>query len=83
MSIFKLFKKPKRKSQKERILELLEKNRWQWVSVVDILRLSPKIAQYNARIFELREDWYQIWNKTMWVKEKDWHMVKYSKYMLT
>jgi len=81
MSIFKN-KIKKRKSQKERILELLQKNRWQWVSVVDILRLTPKIANHTARLAEIRKDWYQIFNKTMWVKEKDWHMVKYSKYML-
>ena len=81
MSIFKN-KIKKRKSQKERILELLQRNRWQWVSVVEILRLTPKIANHTARLTELKKDWHQIFNKTMWVKEKDWHMVKYSKYML-
>ena len=82
MSIFKTKKIKKRKSQKQRILELLERNQWQWVSVVEILRLRPRIACYTMRISELRRDWYQIFNKTMWIKEKDWHMVKYSKYLL-
>ena len=76
------FSQKKRPSQKDRILNLLKKNKGKWVSVVDIMRLRPKIANHTARITELKQKWHQIFNKTKWVKE--WpNVVKYSKYMLT
>jgi len=52
-------------TQHIKILALL-RNRKGWVPLPDILALG--IAQYNARIHELREIGYDIQNKTEWVK---------------
>jgi hypothetical protein len=43
--------------QKARVLSLLLAHRGEWVSSVDLSRLS---LQYNARIFSLRRDGWEI-----------------------
>jgi len=52
-------------SQERKILHLLKKKKNRWVSLTQILRMG--IAQYNARIFELRAKKHKIENKTEWV----------------
>ncbi len=54
-----------RLSQKDRILQLLQERREQGIYVYEIMTPRPNglgIAQYNARIKELREDGYRIVN---------------------
>jgi hypothetical protein len=48
-------------AQRERIRALLERHRGQWVELPAILRLG--IAQYNARIRELRREGCAIENR--------------------
>jgi hypothetical protein len=50
-----------RLNQRERILELLRSHDGAWVPLPEILALH--IAQYAARIFELRRAGYQIENR--------------------
>lgn len=51
-----------RKTQRDRILRLLVDAHGEWVSLPDILALG--IAQYNARIFELRRLNFNIENRS-------------------
>jgi Helix-turn-helix domain len=64
--------RPGYRDQNERILQLLQAREGQWVSLVDILQLG--IAQYNARIHELRDRGLTIGNYTEWVDgvRKSW-----------
>lgn len=64
-----------RKSQCARILALLQEHADREVSLVDILEL--KISQYGARISELREEGYEIRNRTEWQgrRRKSWFML--------
>ena len=48
-------------NQKERIRDMFLKRPNEWVSLLEILGLY--IAQYNARIYELRRDGMNIENK--------------------
>jgi helix-turn-helix protein len=50
-----------RKLQRQKLLELLRKFNGNWCALPAILDLG--IAQYNARIFELRREGYVIENK--------------------
>jgi hypothetical protein len=50
-----------RLNQRERLLELLRSHNGAWVPLPEILDLH--IAQYAARIFELRRAGYQIENR--------------------
>jgi hypothetical protein len=50
-------------TQGERLLALLEAHEGEWLPLFKILQLG--IAQYNARIHELRKQGYTIENKTM------------------
>jgi Helix-turn-helix domain len=52
----------KRKGQRARLLALLDEARGGWVPLPEILALG--IAQYNARIFELRRLGFSIENRT-------------------
>jgi hypothetical protein len=47
--------------QRDRLLDLLKRRHLQWIPLPDILALG--IAQYNARIYELRRIGYGIENK--------------------
>jgi len=47
--------------QRDRLLDLLKRRPLQWIPLPDILALG--IAQYNARIYELRRAGYRIENK--------------------
>lgn len=58
-----------KKSQEEKILNLLKNAQWWWVSLPKIIKLW--IAQYNARIYWLRRKWYNIENKIQIVKIKN------------
>lgn len=49
------------KQQRQAILNLLQANLNEWVPLPEILRLG--IAQYNARILELRREGHIIENK--------------------
>lgn len=51
-----------RKTQRERILQLLRVREGQWVPLPEILDL--RIGQYTTRILELRRDGFAIENKT-------------------
>lgn len=51
-----------RKTQRDRILRVLGDARGEWMPLPDILALG--IAQYNARIFELRRLGIAIENRT-------------------
>src|SRR4029077_16943774 len=51
----------RRPSQRERLLELLQSHGGAWVPLPEILDLQ--VAQYGARIFELRRAGYQIENR--------------------
>jgi Helix-turn-helix domain len=53
---------PQSKTQAAAILRLLIDARGSWVPLPEILRLG--IAQYSARIFELRRQGFEIQNKT-------------------
>lgn len=53
---------------REKIRRLLERSRGQWISLREILRLG--VAQYNARILELRKEGLFIENKTEWINGK-------------
>ena len=48
-------------TQKERLKAVFELNKNKWIPLPEILRLG--IAQYNARIHELRRDGMHIANK--------------------
>lgn len=50
-----------RQTQRYRILRLLLDARGAWVSLPEIMACA---AQYNARVFELREQGFNIENKT-------------------
>jgi len=65
-----LFKNPsvgfvQRKSQAAAVLRLLLAARGSWVPLPEILKLG--VAQYNARVLELRRMGFLIENKTEWV----------------
>jgi hypothetical protein len=51
-----------RKTQCERILQLLESRKGEWVPLPEILDL--RIGQYTTRILELRRDGFAIENRT-------------------
>lgn len=51
----------RRNTQRDRILRLLEENSGQWVPLPRVLELG--IAQYGARILELRRMSHQIENR--------------------
>lgn len=53
---------------REKIRRLLERSRGSWISLREILRLG--VAQYNARILELRKEGLAIENKTEWLNGK-------------
>jgi hypothetical protein len=55
-------------TQRDRLLRLLQKRAPAWVALPEILALH--IAQYNARVFELRRHGYVIENKQE--GEKSW-----------
>ena len=61
------------KTQREKILAILRERAYAWVPLPDILALG--IAQYNARIYELRRDGYRIENKTQPVngQRRSWY----------
>lgn len=48
-----------------KVLGLLERYRGEWVPLSAILRLG--VAQYNARILDLRRAGFRIANKTEWL----------------
>lgn len=50
------------KNQRDKILVLLKQYRNEWVPLYSILALG--VAQYNARIYELRGEGHVIENKT-------------------
>lgn len=51
--------------QREKLKELFESQRNEWIPLPRILGMG--IAQYNARIFELRREGMNIENKIEWV----------------
>ena len=48
-------------TQRQKLLELLQSRPNQWIPLPEIMRLG--LAQYNARILELRHSGYKIENK--------------------
>ena len=56
-----------------KILKLFEEFRGQWIELPAILRLG--VAQYNARIKQLRGEGYVIENRTEWrgPLKKSWY----------
>ena len=53
---------PQSKTQRDRILNLLQSRPGQWIPLPEILDLG--IAQYSARVFELRREGHNIENRT-------------------
>jgi hypothetical protein len=51
---------------RRKIRELFEGRPGEWIPLPTILRLG--VAQYNARILELRREGYQIENETQWIE---------------
>ena len=51
---------------RRKIRELFEKRQGEWIGLQTILRLG--VAQYNARILELRNEGYIIKNETEWIQ---------------
>lgn len=65
-------------TQRRRILDLLSENVNQWVPLYKIMDLRPRIAQYNARIKDLRDiDGFEILNDLRTIDGE-----KHSCYML-
>ncbi len=60
-----------RQTQCERILALLQAHKGEWVSLPRILDLH--IAQYNARIYELRAQYYDIECRREWTGDGQVH----------
>jgi Helix-turn-helix domain len=55
---------PTSRGQRDRILKLLVEARGEWVPLPAVLELG--IAQYGARLLELRRTGFDIQNKTWW-----------------
>jgi hypothetical protein len=53
---------------REKVRRLLERHKGEWVSLREIVRLG--VAQYNARILELRREGLTIDNKTEYVEKR-------------
>ena len=53
---------PQQPNQRQKLLKLLRENVNEWVPLPRVLALN--IAQYSARIFELRGAGYEIKNRT-------------------
>lgn len=51
-----------RETQRDRLLRYFKERRGEWIPLPEILALG--IAQYSARIFELRRDGFRIENRT-------------------
>ena len=51
--------------QHKKLMDLFRANPGQWISLTEIL--ATGVAQYNARILELRSGGENIENKTAWV----------------
>lgn len=51
---------------RRKIRELFEGRPGEWIPLPTILRLG--VAQYNARILELRREGYRIENETQWIE---------------
>ena len=58
----------KRRTQEQRILDLLES--WEWISSLTIVK-KTLILRYWARLYDLRQKWYKIETK-MEYKENAW-----------
>ncbi len=63
-------------TQQQKVLALLEANKDEWVPLPSIMALG--IAQYNARIYELRKLGKRILNKT-----KEINGIKHSWFCLS
>ena len=59
------------RNQRKEILDLLQSRKNEWVTLPEILKLG--IAQYNARVYELRHEGYKIENKTIEVTKGERH----------
>lgn len=66
--------------QKERILKVLWNNCWYEVSARDLV-IKTKVLHYTQIIKLLRDDWYIITNRTLWIK-KNGEYIKHSFYKL-
>ena len=70
--------------QRFRILSVLLKRIWREVPLTSLMVIKWRaIAQYNARIYELRGLWFDIVNRKEWMYDKDYKcMVPCSYYTL-
>jgi len=57
--------------QKDKLMALFEKKPSQWIPLPEILQLG--IAQYNARIYDLRREGYKIDNMLIRVANGERH----------
>ena len=76
--MFSLFTKC-HKTQADRVLELLQKYKWEAVSLPQILDLRPRIAHHTECIRELRDRWFDIECKS-WFTDINGHKVHCSQY---
>ena len=59
----------KTKTQKNRVLEILQSARG-WIDGMSFLRLDSPITQFHARIFELQEEGHKIQGR--FIEGKSW-----------
>ncbi len=57
-------------SQKERILQILQDREGRWVDGMVFENLQPRITQSKARLFELKEEGYEI--ESRFIEGKNW-----------
>ena len=58
----------RRPTQNERLAQEFWSRRGEWISLVEILNIRPRISQFSARIWELRHRWgLDIENRKVWV----------------
>jgi hypothetical protein len=58
-------------TQRDKLFQLFESRPGQWIPLPEILQLG--IAQYNARIYELRKEGKEIQNKTIEIVDGQKH----------
>lgn len=68
------------KTQKERVLEILQKNKKKWVWCYEFA-MKYGILRYWDCIFKLRSEWYRIDMTDKRVK-KNWTMQRQTKYFI-
>ena len=74
---------PHRTRQRDRILELLTSRSPDWIALPELLAL--RIAQYNARVLELRRAGFSIENRMEWIdgRRRSWFRLVHGPRLVT